>query len=158
MLPAWQAENISYRRGYYRYWISPKRTTRPSEEEIFHQALHWFKSVYEESHARSMKENKPIGKDAILLVADRIQAEALSQEELGHLARFALQTGAKWALDFASFFTLYNKTLAGLKYSQSRVFGEAHSCLLKKDWKRTAYLFHKLADLAEKIQDELLAY
>ena len=158
MLPAWQAENISYRRGYYRYWISPKRTTRPPEEEIYRQAILWLRSIYIESHAQSIKANIPIGKEAILLVAKRIQAEALSQEEVGHLSRFALQTGAKWALDFASFFIPYNKTLTDLKYNQSRVFGEAHSSLLQKDWKQIANLFRKLADLDEQIQDEILAH
>ena len=157
MLLAWKAENIGYRRGYYRYWVSPERKASPSEEEVYHQALRFFKSIYEESSAKSVKEDIAIGRDVLLMVAERIEAEALSQEEVGHLARFALQLGAKRALDFASFFSSCNKTLADLKYSQSRVFGEAHSCLLRKDWSGTAHQFRQLADLTEKIQDQILS-
>jgi len=157
MLLAWQAENISYRRGHYRYWVSPQRTASPSEEEVYHQALRFFKSVYEESSAQSVKEGRTIGRDAILIVADRIESEALSQEDIGHLARFALQLGAKRALDFAAFFAPHSQTLADLKYSQSRVFGEAHSCLLRKDWSGTAHQFRQLADLTEKIQGQILS-
>lgn len=158
MLLAWQAANITYRREYYRYWVSPRRTVSPSEEEVYHQALRFFKSIYEESSAKSVKEDIAIGGDVILMVADRIEAEALSQEEIGHLARFALPLGAKRALDFALFFSSYQKTLADLKYNQSRVFGEAHSCLLRRDWKDTAHQFRQLADLEDKIQGEILSH
>jgi len=157
MLLAWQAENISYRRGYYRYWLSPERTASPSEEEIYRQALRFFKSIYEESSVKSVKEDIAIGRDVILMVADRIEAEALSQEEVGHLARFALPLGAKRALDFASFFSPHSRTLADLKYSQSRVFGEAHSRLLRKDWSGTAQQFRQLASLTQEIQDQILS-
>lgn len=156
MLLAWKAENISYRREYYRYWVSLKRTASPSEEEVYHQALRFFKSIYEESSAKSVKEDIVIGGDVILMVADRIEAEALSQEEFGHLAGFALPLGAKRALDFSSFFSSHSKTLADLKYSQSRAFGEAHSCLLRKDWRGTAYQFRQLADLTKKIEGKIL--
>ena len=156
MLLAWKAENINYRRGYYRYWAYPERIASPSEAEVYHQALCFFKSIYEESSAKSVKEDIAIGRDAILMVADRIEAETLSQEEIGHLAGFALPLGAKRALDFASFFCSYHKTLADLKHSQSWVFGEAHSCLLRKDWRGTAYQFRQLADLTKKIEDKIL--
>ena len=157
MLLAWKAENIYYRRGYYRCWASPKRIASPSGAEVYQQALRWFKSIYEDSSAKGAKENMAIGSDAIRKVADRIEAEVLSREEAGHLSRFALQLGAKRALDFASFFGPYDRTLANLKYHQSRVFGEAHSCLLKMDWASTAYRFRLLADLAEKVQDEIMS-
>jgi hypothetical protein len=157
MLLAWKAEDVSYRRGYYRYWVSPQRTASPSEEEIYHRARRFFKSLYEESSAQSVKEGAAIGRDAILMVANRIEAKTLSQDEIGHLARFALQLGAKRALDFAFFFAPHSETLADLKYGQSQVFGEAHSCLLRKDWSGSAQQFRRLADLVDKIRDEIMS-
>lgn len=155
MLLAWKAENIHYRRDYYRYWTSPKRITSPSDGEIYQQALHWFKSVYEYSYITSTKEDTAIGSTAIRRVADRIEAEALQQEEYGHLSRFALQLGAKRALDFASFFNPQYSTLANLKYHQSQVFGEAHSSLVGKNWNRTSVLFRQLADLEDRIEEHI---
>lgn len=157
MLLAWKAEDVSYRRGYYRYWVSPQRRASPLEEDIYHQALHFFRSIYEESSAQSVKDGVTIGRDAILMVANRIKAEVLSQEEIGHLTRFALQLGARRALDFASFFAPHSETLADLKYGQSRLFGEVHSCLLRQDWSGTAQQFRQLADLADRIQDEIMS-
>ena len=157
MLLAWQAETITYRRGYYRYWVSPQRIASPSEIEVYHQALRFFKAIYGESSAKGVKKDIAIGRDVILMVSDRIEAEALSQEEMVHLSRFALPLGAKRALDFASFFGPYSRTLADLKYRQSRLFGEAHSCLLRRDWKGTAHQFRQLADLEDKIQGEILS-
>jgi hypothetical protein len=158
MVLAWKAENVTYRRGYYRYWMSPKRIASPSVEEIYQKALRWFKSIYEDSSAKSAKENTLIGSAAIRKVADHIEVGALSREEADHLSQFALQLGAKRALDFASFFGSHDKTIADLKYSQSRVFGEAHSCLVRRDWGGTAHLFQQLAELEAKIQDAIMSY
>ena len=155
MLLAWRAENIYYRREYYRYWTSPKRIASPSGEEIYQEALHWFKSIYEDSSAKSAKEDTVIGSAAIRMVADRIEAEAISREEDSHLSRFMLQLGAKRALDFASFFNPHNRTLANLKYHQSRVFGEAHSSLVGRNWSHTSVLFRQLADLEVRIEEHI---
>ncbi|UCB43324.1 MAG: hypothetical protein JSV77_01365 [Dehalococcoidales bacterium] len=157
MLLAWKAENVTYRRGYYRYWSSPKRIASPSGGDIYQDALRWFKSIYEDSSVKSVKENTPIGSAVIRKVADRIESEALSSEEIGHLTRFALPLEAKRAIDFASFFGPHNKTLADLKYSQSRVFGEAHSCLGRRDWRGTAHLFQQLAELEDKIRGAIMS-
>ena len=43
---AWRADAIEYKRGHYRSWTKPHRTSSPSEGEVFREAVSTFKELY----------------------------------------------------------------------------------------------------------------
>lgn len=153
---AWKAESIFYRRDYYRYWTSPKRVRRPTEEEIYNQALQLFKSIYQESAVKSKEKQNTNGPKVILACAKRMQNKEASEDEIGQLTHFALPLGARRALDFASFFDSRDADLASLKRRQARLFGESHTFAVAEDWSSSAKKLQELAEVEEEFRTKLL--
>lgn len=153
---AWTAKHVPYRRGYYRYWISPKRITKPTKDEIYEQAIDFFKSRYKTSEELANKRGVIIGKEAITTCAERIKEQRASEDEIGQLTYFALPLGARRTLDFAAFFDYKSSNLAQLKQQQANLFGEAHAQAMLKDWSKLADILERLADTEEEFRTKLL--
>jgi len=154
---AWKAERISYRRGFYRYWTSPKRIHHPTEEELYDEALQCYKSIYHETDEVAVRKNRIIGRDAILACADHVRSGKISPPEVGHMVYFAFKLGAKRALDFATLFDFRDTDLAALKRRQAELFGRCHTLAAAKNWSSLADTLQQLADVEEEFRVTLLA-
>lgn len=154
---AWKAERIPYRRDYYRYWTSPKRAHHPTEEEIYDQALQYFRSGYQYADELAARENWIIGREAILACADQVRGGKVSPHEVGHMVGFAFKLGAKRALDFAAFFDFRDAELAALKRRQAKLFGRCHTLAVRKEWSSLADTLQELADVEEEFRVALFA-
>lgn len=154
---AWKAERIPYRRGFYRYWTSPKRVHHPTEEEIYNRALRFFKTCYQETDDFAAHEGWIIGGDAILTCADYVRRGEVSPQLRGHLVHFALKLGARRALDFGSFLELRDAELATLKRRQAELFGRCHTLAVAKNWSSLADNLQQLADVEEEFRVTLRA-
>jgi len=75
-----------------------------------------------------------------------------------HLTYFALQLGAKRALDFATFFAPRSPALAALKYTQAELFGKSHTLAVREDWTSLADTLRALANIEEEFRTSLLKY
>lgn len=154
---AWKAERIGYRRGYYRYWASPKRIHYPTEEEIYNQALQFFKSTYLESDEYAARNNWVIGANAFLKCANHVRHGTVLPQVKGHLVHFAFKLGARRALDFAAFFDFHDSNLAALKRRQAELFGKCHTLTVREDWSPLADVLQQLANEEEEFRANLLA-
>lgn len=152
----WVAKHVPYRRGYYRYWTTPKRASKPTKDEIHNQTIDFFKSRYRTSEELSGKKGVIIGKKAITTCANHIRNGQTSEDEIGQLTYFALPLGARRALDFAAFFDYKDSNLAQLKRHQAKLFGEAHGQAMSKDWLKLADILERLADVEEEFRSILL--
>jgi len=149
---SWKAEKILYRRGYYRYITSVRRIKKRNRDEIYKDALYYFKLIYQ----KAKKSKRLNGPEAILSYAKKIGKGKITQGEKEHFIYFALPLAARRALDFGSFFSFENKKLANLKFLQSRLFGKAHVLTLKQKWVPLAKTFQELAKTEEALGAELL--
>jgi len=152
----WKAERIGYRRGSYRYWTSPRRSHRPSEEEIYERALHFFHSGYGRADDLAARNHWSVGRDAILACANHVRTGDVSPGEAGHMQGFAFRLGARRALDFAAFFDVRDTGLAALKRQQATLFGRCHTLAVRKDWPALADALQELADVEREFRDALL--
>jgi hypothetical protein len=153
---AWQAERVSYRKGYYRYITNPKRKEKLTNEEVYERTIDFFKSIYRDGEQNSNPDIWLIGKDAIAQTAKRAESESISEDELGHFVYFALPLGAKRALDFATFFDQKHADLASIKRQQAEQFGHAHTYALAKEWKALSKSLENLGNLEQEFRDTLL--
>ncbi|WP_159882352.1 cysteine peptidase family C39 domain-containing protein [Paenibacillus puerhi] len=131
---AWKAENVFYHPNCFRYWSSPQRITSPTEEEIFHKATAFFKSIYKESQEHAEKETMLCGKEAIEALADRIKDGNVAPQLIGHLSYFVFSVGSRRCGDYADFFRPFNKKLSDLKLSQGNLFGKCQSNIVKSNF------------------------
>ncbi len=154
---AWKAERIGYRRGYYRYWTSPKRAQHPTEGEIYDQALQYFRSGYRHMQELAPRMSWAIGREAILACAVHIRGGEVTPPQTEHLTGFALRLGAKRALDFAAFFSFRDTQLAVLKVKQAELLGKCHTLAVRKNWTALADTLQELADVEEEFRTLLLA-
>ncbi len=152
--PAWKAEGVGYRRGYYRFWTNPKRVRNPNKERIFNDALDYFKTVYHESKQIASKENRLIDAEAIDLIANKLVKKELDPHVLSHLTYFTFPLGAKRALDYAVFFREFNSNLADLKNTQAKLFGECQVNAAQENFEK---LYRCLTELA-KIEQQISSY
>lgn len=153
---AWKANGIGYKKGYYRYITAVKRINSPTEGELYNTAVNYFKNLYKEGQKETSKKIWLVGKEAILHVVEKIKKNGLAKNEIGHFVYFALPLGAKRALDFASFFAKNDPNLAQLKQEQAKLFGEAQTRCVKKNWILLAKALEKLAEVEEDFRNELL--
>jgi len=153
---AWKANGIGYKKGYYRYITDINRVDSPTEKEIYNTTLDYFRSLYREGSEKTSRDVWFIGKEAILQIAGKVKKEGLTESEAGHFIYFALPLGAKRALDFASFFDYQDVKLATFKREQAKLFGEAHTRAVEKNWNLLAKALEKLADVEENFQAEIL--
>lgn len=153
---AWRAEKVSYGKDNFSYWIAPKRLRSPTEEEVYQGAIRLFRLLYQHCDERAKGEGWIIGKRAILSMAERVEERKITQSEIEHLTYFALQLGAKRALDYASFFDFYDLDLAALKYQQAELFGRSHTFLVAKNFQSFAKELRKLAEVEDEFRIKLL--
>jgi hypothetical protein len=153
---AWKADKIGYGKEHFSYWITPKRMRKPSDKEIYIDAIKLFQALYKHSDVRAKKEGWIIGKEAILAIAERVKNKKLTQPETEHLTYFALQLGAKRALDYASFFDFKENDLASLKRQQAELFGSAHTALVTNKTKLFVNTLTELAEVEDKFRSKLL--
>jgi len=154
---AWKAECIPYRRGFYRYLTSPKRVHRPTEEEVYNEALQFFKSCYRATDDLAARENWIVGREGILTCADHVRDGKVSPQEMGHMVYFAFKLGARRALDFASFFDFRDGELGALKRKQAKLFGRCHTLAVARNWSSLADNLQQLADVEEEFRVTLFA-
>lgn len=153
---AWKATRIGYKRGSYRFWAQPKRKSNPSEDDIYEMAMNFFRDLYAGAE-QEKREGKKIDEEAIVMLADGFKERKLKDFQINFLSGFALPLGAKRALDFAGFVQKHNQKLAGLKYDQSKLFGEAQSLLMNNRIEELVVILNDLASIETRIQEEILA-
>src|SRR5207245_5222902 len=103
---AWRAEKIPYRRGHYRYWANPRRVNSPDNNSIYRKGVESFKQGYLESSRISDESKLPIGKTAILALAQHVHEGPVTASQRTFMVQFSFRPGARRALDFASFFEI----------------------------------------------------
>jgi hypothetical protein len=153
---AWRADSISYKRGSHRYWTKPIRCQEPTPSEIYQGALGIFQDLYRQAEQTAAREQRPIGRDALLTLAKDVSDQALSQQQRGHLIFFALPLGAKRALDYAAFFGERHQGLRQLKLEQAKAFGACHSSLMQEAWLDAGKELAKLADMEAAIKEAIM--
>ncbi len=155
--PAWRAERIGYRQGYYRYWTSPIRVAHPTEDSLFAAAMEFFRKVYRENDRWAEEEGWTTGREAILEVADRARRGNVSPQEAGHLKFFALKLGARRALDYGAFLRHRRPDLGRLKARQAELFGRSHTLAVRGDWRALGESLGALANVEDEFRGTLLA-
>jgi hypothetical protein len=161
LAPAWQAERIAYRRGSYRYWTAVQRYARPTEEGLYARAIQSFQSDYRKSEHLIAQE--PWAKDwvldhqAIRQCADYVRSGHVAPSLKAHLLNFALQLGARRALDFAAFLAPHSPALAAWKDKQARLFGRSHTIAVRESWSLLADTLQELADTEAEFRTILFA-
>lgn len=153
---AWKAEGISYKRGHFRYWYLPKRISKPTENEIYSNAMSFFKSLYTESDKLALKENKLNDDKAILEVSRLAKEKHLTESQVGFLTSFALPLGTKRAFDYSNFFKDFNDKLSKLKSEQSDLFGKAQTLATQKNWKKLSSILSEISEFEKRIKEEVL--
>jgi hypothetical protein len=152
---AWKAENVFYRTNYYRNWSSPRRTTSPTEEDIYRRAASFFNLIYTESRVYAEKESKLYGKEAIVALADKIKEGNADPQLVGHLSYFAFSVGSRRSGDFVEFFRPFNQKLADLKLRQGKLFGECQFNIVKNNFQKVSDSLMELAIVENEFYEEL---
>lgn len=150
---AWMAEKIPYRKGFYKYWSSPKKVVSLDDNDIYERAIHYFKRTYLEFEKADIGLT---GREAIRYYADQLQNGPITADIIGHTTFFLFQLGARRANDYAMFFKDRHSHLSALKTEQAKVLGMCHSMSVNKDWKGISEKLMKLADLEGNFRLELL--
>lgn len=153
---AWRAESISYKRGHYRHWTKPRRALHPSPDQVYEAAVETFKLLYLRAEEAALHEQRPLGRDALLMLSRAASQKSLSQRQLQHLIFFALPLGAKRALDYAAFFRNRHARLQGLKLQQAAAFGACQSLMTSEAWTGAAKELETLADIEASIKEAIL--
>jgi hypothetical protein len=154
LVAAWRADLVGYKRGPYRWWTTPRRVASPTEDQLFANAMLAFAEVYRSADTCDSDEITT-GSAAIELLAARVREGELPGPLYGHLTAFALQVGARRALDFAEYFTPRRPDLAALKQEQARLFGSTHTLLVRQAWCAAADALTALAEVEQRIHDHL---
>jgi hypothetical protein len=149
---AWRADLIPYRRGFYRYWHSPRRVESPTDEELYARTVNAFREAYEVGPNSYAEKATHIGVDAIREVARIARGGELASEELAHLSGFSLRLACRRAIDFALFFRGRNPPLAELKDIQARQLGRAHVDAVKRDISGLAEDLERVADAEDEFR------
>jgi hypothetical protein len=154
---AWRADSIPYRRGHYRYWTHPRRTRRPSGDELYDSTLRSFKEVYSEAETLAAKQNLTIDAEAITTLSKHVKHDKVSPAERGFMVFFSFKLGARRALDFASFFGSKNPELARMKEKQAELFGALQTFAVQKKWTKVADSLEQLAQVETEFRDVLVS-
>ena len=153
---AWKAEQITCSQGSYRCWVSPKRISNPSLDDIYDKAIQLFRSSYDDQHKFALQGNHLTGRNAIRFKAEQIRNESFVDGEIGHFIHFAFPLGARRALDFSLFFSGRHEELKKLKEQQARLFGTCQTLAMSKKWVEVAETLEFLADVEGKIESTIL--
>ena len=127
---AWRADLIGYRRGAYRRWHSPVRTSSPTPRQIEDAALQSFHRAYRDARAIRCP-GITVGAEAIERLVACIRNEELAENGLKHLQRFALALGVRRALDYSWYLRDFSPQLAELKGRQASHLGHAHTAAVQ---------------------------
>jgi hypothetical protein len=155
--PAWRAEKVGYRRGYYRYWTSPRRIRHPNTQQLYDTALKSFRDIYREGDKLSSNMKWPIDQEAIQMQAKRVMDDKVSPGERGFMTFFAFKLGARRALGFANFFANRHPRLAELKTRQAELFGKSQSQAVDRKWRGLADSLNLLAETEKEFKETLLS-
>lgn len=150
---AWMAEKIPYRKGFYKYWSSPKKVVSLDDKEIYERAINYFKNTYREFEKADIGLT---GREAICYYADQLQNGPITADIIGHTTFFLFQVSARRANDYAMFFKDRHSNLSTLKIEQAKVLGLCHSMSVNKDWLGISEKLSRLADLEDNFRLELL--
>lgn len=154
---AWRAEAITVSFGSFRSWVSPVRTSNPSSEEIYENAVQLFIASYREQNRLAARDNKLTGKDAIRWKASLIRSGNIDDGEKGHFIHFAFPLGARRALDFSNFFSNRNEQLAYLKKKQAQLFGQCQTFAMTDQWDEVAQTLDLIAAAEHDIETAILS-
>ena len=155
---AWKAENIGYKRGYYRYWTNPKRIISPSNKDLFQKAINTFIEIYEDGKTYSAPKNKLIDVEAIQFLANNIKNNVLTSSEIGLLTGFVIPVSAKRTNDFYAFLKEHDEKLANLKLEQSKMLGKIHTALMDKSTESASNYLNQYAELEKSFKSAVLGY
>lgn len=153
---SWEAEKVSYRRGYYRYITNVKRVSSPSKDEIYSGVINRFINIYKQGETNTSLGVWSIGSKALLNTKERLESKHVSQRELDNFKYFVFPLGARRALDFAKFFDHKDADLAELKREQARLLGEAHTHTVVNNHDLLGSVLEQLADVEDKFRSTLL--
>lgn len=150
---AWKAKAISYKRGYYRYWHSPKRVGEPTSKEIYDLVMKNYQRIYRTGERYGKKHRVKIDVEAINFMADNIEIEKLTKSEIGMLTGFVFPLGARRANDTAMFLEEHHKKLAELKTEQSGLLGACHTNAVAGKWAEVARLLWKYSKVESEFKE-----
>lgn len=150
---AWKAEAISYKRGYYRYWYSPKRVSNPTSKEIYDLAIKNYQRIYRTGGKYGKKNDVKVDIEAINFMVDNVEAEKLTKSEIGMLTGFVFPLGARRANDMAMFLGEHNQNLAQLKTEQSRLLGACHTNAVTGKWVEVARLLREYSKVESEFKE-----
>jgi hypothetical protein len=139
----------------YHYWCAPKRVKHPNHQEIYNEAIRYFRQVYNDIEGQILKSNWLKGSDAITELKRHILSGDMNPDFIGHLTHFAFPVGARRALNYSEFFQSENGGLSENKQLQSKEFGRCHSMAVIGDWHTVSEALSNLAELEDKFQEAL---
>lgn len=152
---AWKAEKIDYKRGSFRFWTNPKRTSTPNREEIVEETLTWYKQLYKSAELKAMS-GKIINKAAFLKLLEDYEHDMLKEYQISFLTGFTLPLGVKRAIDIGSFLQAFHKEISELFYKKAEFLGKAQSFLMYKERTEFVSTNKSLADLEEEIKRSII--
>jgi hypothetical protein len=139
----------------YHYWCAPKRIKHPNHQEIYVEAIRYFRQVYKDIEGQYLEHDWLIGRGAITALKEYMLGDDVNPSLTGHLTHFAFQVGARRALNFSKFFQSENGILSEIKHLQSEVHGRCHSLAVYGDWHMLGEALNDLAELEDKFQEAL---
>ncbi|QGH32623.1 hypothetical protein GI584_00355 [Gracilibacillus salitolerans] len=149
---AWKAESITWSKGAYRYWKSPKRIEKTSEEDVYNKSIQLYKEAYKEQ-----RNQTNFGSHAIKFKAEQIRKSNITDEEKGHLKHFAFPLGSRRAIDFSYFFKGQNDFLSSLKEKQAKLFGKCYSDASSDNWIGVSNTLEVLAVTESEFEETILS-
>ncbi|MNI01356.1 hypothetical protein D3C73_541950 [compost metagenome] len=139
----------------YHYWCAPQRVKHPSVQDIYVEAIRYFRQVYKDIEGQCSERNWLSGSEAIEELKGYLLGGEPNPGLMGHLTHFAFQVSARRALGFGQFFQQKNTDLAKIKLRQAEVFGRCHTLAVHGDWHTVGEVLSDLAELEDKFQDSL---
>ena len=118
----------------YHYWTAPTRLRQRTSNEIYREAVLYFREVYMNADRIALEQGWQTGMDAFTALRRHLVEEKLDPGLQGPLTHLAFQVGARRALNYSEFFQSENPQLSELKLKQSEMFGNCHSLAVREDW------------------------
>jgi hypothetical protein len=146
---------LALQKGIRVYPLGPYCLESKRKQEIYVEAIRYFKLVYKAIEGQYSKRDWLIGRDAITALQGYMLGGDMNPGLTGHLTHFAFQVGARRALNFSEFFQSENDVLAEIKLLQSEVYGRCHSLAVHGDWHPVGEALSELAELEDKFRDAL---
>lgn len=153
----WEMNYPLYQSGQTnKYWCNPKRERIPTEDEIFDQALHFYKESYYESHQAAVQKSLRVGSDAIMALIEYMKYEELSLAVLGHMKGFLFPLAVKRALDFSIFLKSKHKPLSSLKERQAEYLIKSFDQLAEEDYEGFIHSLYNLVEIEHRLTNLIM--